>query len=85
MRVGNVRKLNSGFGWIVSWRIEDPGWMRPGGRRPSAESFFFAPSDVADRLFDDLHEGDRVEFLTVSPEPPRGPRAYAIRRIDDHD
>lgn len=85
MRVGNVRKLHSGCGWIVSWRIEDPGWLRPGGRRPSAESFFFVPDDVEDRAFDDLEEGDVVEFLAVEPEPPRGPRAYAVRRIYEHD
>lgn len=81
MRIGNVRRLHSGCGWIVTWRMEDPGWMRPGGRRPAAESFFFAACDVADRLFDELHEGDRVEFLIMEPEPPRGPRAFAVRRI----
>ena len=87
MRVGNVRRLHSGCGWIVTWRMEDPGWMRPGGRRPAAESFFFAAVDCAPRAeFDALREGDRVEFLPVEPEPPRGPRAYAVRRIDaDHD
>ena len=79
MRVGNVRRLHSGAGWIVSWRMDDPGWLA--GRRPAAESFFFAACDVADRLFDDLHEGDRVEFVVVEPEPPRGPRAYMVRRI----
>jgi len=79
VRVGNVRKLHAGAGWIVSWKMDDPGWMA--GRRPAAESFFFAAVDVADRLFDDLREGDRVEFLIVQPEPPRGPRAYAVRRI----
>ena len=81
MRIGNVRRLHSGAGWIVSWRMDDPAWLRPGGRRPAADSFFFAAVDVADRAeFDLLAEGDKVEFVVVEPEPPRGPRAYMVRR-----
>ena len=80
MRIGNVRRLHSGSGLVVSWRMDDPGWFK--GRRPAAESFFFAAVDVADRLFDELHEGDKVEFAVVNPEPPRGPRAFAVRRCE---
>ena len=81
MRTGNVRKLHAGAGWLVAWRVKDPAWLRPGGRRPAAESFFFAAVDVADREFDTLDEGDKVEFAVMSPEPPRGPRAFAVRKI----
>ena len=83
MRLGNVRRLHRGCGWIVAWREGDPGWTRRGARRPAADSFFFAARDAED--FDGLREGDPVEFMVVSPEPPRGPRAFLVRISHDHD
>lgn len=85
LRRGNVRRLHHGSGWIVAWPVQSPGWEAAGGRAPveRAESYFFPAQDAAD--FDALHEGDRVSFVVVEPEPPRGPRALMVRRVDDHD
>ncbi len=83
MRTGNVRRLHSGCGFIAAWRADDPGWPRRGARRPTADLLFFCARDAED--FDSLHEGDRVQFETVEPEPPRGPRAFKVRRTDDDD
>ena len=88
MRVGNVRVLHSGFGWIVSWPGAAPAYLPRAERRrrgaafaERADSYFFAAGSVEDGAFDDLREGDRVEFLVVEPQPERGPRAYAVRRV----
>ena len=69
MTIGSVHRLHNGFGFIVS----------PGSPRTGSYSFFFHATDV-DHPFDDLAEGDAVEFEIVEPAPAKGPRAYAVRR-----
>jgi cold shock CspA family protein len=63
---GTIKRLveDHGFGFIAS----DDG-----------KEYFFQRSAVEDQAFDDLREGEPVEF---DPEPvaPKGPRARLVKR-----
>ena len=79
MRRGHVRRLHAGCGFIVG---VEPGRRSEGAKRKATASYFFAPCDCdgGGATFDALREGDPVEYEIVEPEPPRGPRALAVRR-----
>lgn len=65
MPQGTIKKLvaEKGFGFILGERGE----------------FFFHHSSVADGRFDDLREGQRVEY--EEGQGPKGPRANNVRPI----
>ena len=59
------RKTDKGFGFIT-----------PDGEE---KDVFFHMSSIVDVMFNDLREGDRVEF--DMEDSPKGPRAANVRRI----
>lgn len=64
---GTIKRLSDkGFGFV---RAEDQ----------SNREFFFHRSDVQGTSFDDLREGERVEFEEVSS--PKGPRAGSVMKV----
>lgn len=64
---GKVKRLtDKGFGFIVP---EDGG-----------KDVFFHAKDVPNRLFEDLHEGDEVEFETE--ETPKGLKAIEVIPVE---
>lgn len=48
------------------------------------QELFFHRSDVANVLFDALHDGDRVEFDIETNPRGRGDQAVRVRRVDAH-
>ena len=64
---GTIKRLQSekGFGFIT-----------PEG---GAKDVFFHSSSLVEVTFDQLHEGDAVEFDTEDSE--KGPRATNVRRV----
>jgi CspA family cold shock protein len=65
MPQGTIKKLtDKGFGFIDA-----------GGRK----ELFFHMSAVQGSTFDDLHEGQQVEF--TEGQGPKGPRAESVRPI----
>jgi cold shock protein len=66
MTTGTIKTLGAerGFGFIVG----DDG-----------TEYFFHRSAVGDRAFDDLREGELVEF-EPDPVAPKGPRARLVKR-----
>lgn len=67
MASGKIKKLvqDKGFGFIQT---------------DSGEDVFFHHSTVADRGFDDLTEGQRVEYTVEEGQSPKGkgPRAASV-------
>ena len=67
MTSGKVKEIRDAYGFIAG----DDG-----------KDYFMHRSDlVTPTRFDDLNEGDRVEFEVVVPAPAKGPRASNVRRI----
>ena len=63
---GTIRKLqeDKGFGFV---------------RDEAGKDYFFHRSAVSGESFDDLRQGDSVEF-EPGPPGPKGPRAENVRR-----
>ena len=63
---GTIRTLHEdkGFGFI---------------RDETGKDYFFHRSAVSDKSFEDLRQGDRVEF-DLAQDAPKGPRAENVRR-----
>ena len=71
MAVGTIKRLvrDRGFGFIL-----------PDG---AAEEVFFHSSAVEETTFDELNEGQQVEFETEpDPRQPQRSRAIHVRRAD---
>ncbi len=71
MAVGTIKRLvrDRGFGFI-----------QPDG---AAEEVFFHSSSVENPTFDELNEGQQVEFETEpDPRQPQRSRAIHVRRVD---
>ena len=64
MDTGSIKKLLNGFGFI----------SREGG-----EDLFFHSADLSEVAFDDLNEGDNVQFEVGSG--PKGPKADNVSRV----
>jgi CspA family cold shock protein len=63
---GTIKRLveDNGFGFIAS---------------DTGKEYFFHRSAVEDRAFDDLRDGELVEF-EPDPVAPKGPRARLVKR-----
>ena len=71
MTVGTIKRLirDRGFGFI-----------QPDG---TAEEVFFHSSSVENLTFDELNEGQQVEFETEpDPRQPQRSRAIHVRQVD---
>jgi len=71
MAVGTIKRLvrDRGFGFI-----------QPDG---TAEEVFFHSSSVENPTFDELNEGQQVEFETEpDPRQPQRSRAIHVRQVD---
>ena len=64
MDTGVIKKLLNGFGFI----------SREGG-----DDLFFHSADLVDVQFDDLQEGDNVQYKGGSG--PKGPKAEEVSRV----
>ncbi|MBT4119515.1 MAG: cold shock domain-containing protein [Candidatus Peribacter sp.] len=64
MDTGVIKKLLNGFGFI----------SREGG-----DDLFFHSADLVEVQFDDLQEGDNVQFKEGSG--PKGPKAEEVSRV----
>ncbi|MDA0376169.1 MAG: cold shock domain-containing protein [bacterium] len=64
MDTGVIKKLLNGFGFI----------SREGG-----DDLFFHSADLVEVQFDDLQEGDSVQFKEGSG--PKGPKAEEVSRV----
>ena len=64
MDTGSIKKLLNGFGFI----------SREGG-----EDLFFHSADLDGVAFDDLREGDNVQYTVGSG--PKGPKASEVSRV----
>jgi cold shock CspA family protein len=65
MTSGKIKALRDGYGFITA----DDG----------TEYFFHRTDLIAPTRFDDLNEGDAVEFEPVVPAPAKGKRASDVR------
>ena len=68
MSTGTIKKLvrDRGFGFI---------------EEPSGQDIFFHASGVRDAIFDELREGEQVEYEAESDTKGRGQRAVNIRLV----
>lgn len=64
MDTGSIKKLLNGFGFIS---------------REGNEDIFFHSADLVDVSFDDLREGDKVQFEIGSGT--KGPKADKVSRV----
>jgi cold shock CspA family protein len=73
--IGHVtRKRNDrGFGFLLEGTAANPGTI---------ERFFHARDTSSGSAFVVLDVGDEVEFDPMVPDPPEGPRAINVRRVE---
>ena len=64
MDTGSIKKLLNGFGFIS---------------REGSEDLFFHSADLVDVSFDDLREGDNVQFEVGSGT--KGPKADKVSKV----
>lgn len=67
MQQGIVKRVNSDRGF---------GFIRPEGKGDHGKDVFFHATSVKNRRFDEIQEGDRVEFDVESTD--KGPRASNV-------
>ena len=65
MQSGTIARLNNGYGFIT----------REGGEK----DLFFHVNELQGVAFDDLREGDKVQFEVG--EGPKGPNATRVSRV----
>lgn len=65
MQTGTIARLNNGYGFIT----------REGGEK----DLFFHVNELQGVAFDDLREGDKVQFEVGSG--PKGPNATQVSRV----
>jgi CspA family cold shock protein len=65
MQTGTIASLRNGFGFIT--------------REGEEKDLFFHASGLVDVQFDDLREGDKVQFEVGSG--PKGPNAENVSRV----
>lgn len=66
MMTGTIARLNNGYGFIT--------------REGEDKDLFFHVNELQGVAFDDLREGDKVQFEVG--EGPKGPNATNVSRID---
>jgi len=66
MKTGTIARLNNGYGFITQ-EGED-------------KDLFFHVNELVDVAFDDLREGDKLQFEVG--EGPKGPNAVKVSRVD---
>ena len=67
MQTGTIARLNNGYGFIT--------------REGEDKDLFFHVNELIDVRFDDLREGDKVEFEIG--EGPKGPNATGVKLISE--
>lgn len=65
METGVIARLNNGYGFIT--------------REGNDKDLFFHVNELIDVAFDDLREGDKVQFEVG--EGPKGPNAVKVSRV----
>jgi CspA family cold shock protein len=65
MQTGIIARLNNGYGFIT--------------REGEAKDLFFHVNELEGVAFDDLREGDKVQFEVG--EGPKGPNAVKVSRV----
>ena len=65
MDTGSIKKLLKGFGFIA---------------REGSSDLFFSATELVGVKFDDLREGEKVQF--TAGEGPKGPNATQVSRMD---
>lgn len=65
METGTIARLNNGYGFIT--------------REGNDKDLFFHVNELIDVAFDDLREGDKVQFEVG--EGPKGPNAVKVSRV----
>lgn len=65
METGIIARLNNGYGFIT--------------REGNDKDLFFHVNELIDVAFDDLREGDKVQFEVG--EGPKGPNAVKVSRV----
>jgi len=66
MQTGTIARLNNGYGFIT--------------REGEEGDLFFHLNELQGVAFDDLREGDKVQFEVG--EGPKGPNAVKVSRVD---